>query len=112
MARSIKFSDDTFLDASGITLGTNHDLLEQMLNPRSVAIGNSFTFSQLIAKNVPTFFSNWNDNTNFPEYYGVGVYIPTVDPNIKFILYLTIDGGLYLGKYQNNAITWRHYLNS
>ena len=50
-------------------------------------IGSSLPFNDLIKKRVVTFFTNWNDATNFPTKYGSGVLIPTLDGTDKIIYY-------------------------
>lgn len=91
MARSIKFSDDTYLDASGVVIG--HDridskALKSFSNPSLFEIGNNFSFSDLITHNDTVFFRNWNDGVNFPNQYGVGILFSSPDPAYRFILYI------------------------
>ena len=69
----------------------NSDLLKNGLLSNllmSTSINDDFTFSNLINKQAITFFTNWKDKTNFPEIYGSGLLIPSLDNAYKTILYV------------------------
>lgn len=56
------------------------------------------------------FFTNWVDNENFPHIYGNGLIMTGIDPNNKFIIYITVETGLYFAHYSlsenKNVINW------
>lgn len=52
-------------------------------------ISDTFTFQNLCESNTVTFFTNWNDKTNFPTAYGSGVVIPCADATYKMLIYRT-----------------------
>ena len=56
-------------------------------------IDNNYTFADLTAETNITWFTNWNDTTNFPVLYGSGVLIPAEDPSHKAIIYIGIGDG-------------------
>lgn len=86
ISKSVKTLEDT-IEHSGIG--------DKLLGGKQ--INDSYTFQNLIAESVITFFTNWTDNTNFPQIYGSGVLIPCLDNNAKVILYGDIMAGdLYL----------------
>lgn len=64
------------------------------------------TFEQLSLRSRPTFFTNWHDNTNFPDMFGSGIYIPGLDANSGYILYLT--GEMMYSRYKCVG-TWRDW---
>ena len=72
-----------------------------------VSIGSNMTFAQLIARQQFTVFTNWYDGDNFPNIYGSGIFIPTLDNRMKYILYC-VGNILYLGNYSGTTgkITW------
>ena len=55
-------------------------------------INDDFTFSDLVHQSKVTFFTNWTDNTNFPQIYGSGVLIPCYDGGTKIIFYADVMG--------------------
>ena len=86
ISKSVKTLED-IIERSGIG--------DKLLGDKQ--INDSYTFQNLIAESVITFFTNWTDNTNFPQIYGSGVLIPCLDDNAKVILYGDIMAGdLYL----------------
>ena len=55
-------------------------------------INDNFTFKDLVKQTSVTFFTNWTDNTNFPQIYGSGVLIPCYDGGAKIIFYADVIG--------------------
>ena len=55
-------------------------------------INDDFTFNDLVKQTSVTFFTNWTDNTNFPQIYGSGVLIPCYDGGTKIIFYADVMG--------------------
>ena len=78
----------------------------------SLNISENFTFANLIAKNTITFFTNWNDTTNFPVKYGSGVLIPYFDSRYRMIIY-AMQGNLYLGyvTVSTASVSWKNIPN-
>ena len=67
-------------------------------------IGYGFAFSDLAYLNHVTWFTNWDDDTNFPQKYGSGILIPGKDSNVKAIIYISLNSGaVYTNVYTSNA---------
>lgn len=80
---------------------------------RTHSIGSNMTFAELIARQHVTFFTNWYDSENFPNIYGCGILIPTLDTNKKQLLYLCGNysyGGLYT--VDTGTMTWNKLDNN
>lgn len=71
------------------------DAVKPSLSDRRV--GYNLSFETLISSQTPTYFTNWDDSTNFPELYGSGLLIPGFDSNNKYSLYVA-NGKTYIGK--------------
>ena len=56
-------------------------------NLATLAISDSFTLQNLCNNTMVTFFTNWNDATNFPKNYGSGVMFPGLDARHRVIYY-------------------------
>ena len=73
-----------------------------------VNVGDSF-FDLL--NSLPSYtsvaFSNWTDNTKFPELYGSGIFFSCSDPSMRLVIYVTANN-LYFGKYHYSTkqIDW------
>ena len=74
-------------------LATSKDMGLTGENLTNRQINDDFTFSDLVHQSKVTFFTNWTDNTNFPQIYGSGVLIPCLDPSEKLIFYTEIMTG-------------------
>lgn len=78
-------------------------------NLANLSIGDKFTFQNLCNNTKVTFFTNWNDATNFPSNYGSGVLFPCLDARHRAIYY---SGGAndtkssYLGKALQTDGVW------
>ena len=65
-------------------------------------IGSTLTLNDLVHSGKVMFFTNWNDSGNFPELYGSGVFIPGLDSNAGYILYMA-GGRIYKGWWKNSG---------
>ncbi len=84
----------------GISAGIGVELLAKN------SIGSTLTLSNLVHSKRVMFFTNWNDSANFPELYGSGVFIPGLDSNMGYILYMA-GGRIYKGWWNNSSgIRW------
>ena len=75
----------------------------------TTAISESFTFQDLCKKTQVTFFTNWEDNTNFPSKYGSGIILPGLDGSHRVIFYsgaVNDEKSGYLGKAYLTDGTW------
>ena len=59
------------------------------------SIGRTMSVDELLARREVTFFTNWDDYAFFPGVYGSGILIPSLDGNIKFMVYLTAHSMYY-----------------
>ena len=50
-------------------------------------LSSTFTVQDLLNLRTATFFTNWDDNTNFPFKFATGVVIPSADTSVSTILY-------------------------
>lgn len=80
-------------------------------NLKNNSINQTITYKDLIGVKTISFFTNWQDEDNFPTVYGSGVIFPALDERNKYILYIT-DSDTYLGKYSaDTKITfWKKVL--
>lgn len=71
---------------------------------------------------ITTFFTNWTNETEFPEVYGSGILVPTLDGSIKYIIYTGSLGAassirkMWLGYMKfttptEYTITWRKLIS-
>ena len=66
-----------------------------------------FDFLNSCSNNTSVAFSNWTDNTNFPELYGSGIFFACADPSIRIVIYIT-GNKMHFGKYLvlSKTISW------
>lgn len=75
----------------------------------TLSISDTFTIQDLCNKNIVTFFTNWNDDTDFPDKYGCGVMFPCADPSNREIIYggaINSTIGSYVGKAKQTNGVW------
>lgn len=72
-------------------LSINHSTTDSLLTNHSVG-RNGYTYNDLVNSTTVTFYTNWDDTTNFPSVYGSGMLIPCLDGSMKILTFQNHDG--------------------
>ena len=85
-SKKIKDSLDGKADKEELSKVENSGIADAMLINHS--IGRTMSWSELEKAKTITYFTNWDNDTQFPSLYGSGVLIPGLDEQNKFIIYI------------------------
>ena len=81
---------------------------DRLLSSHSIG-DNGYTFADLESSMYNTWFTNWSDDTNFPDIYGSGIFIVGKDSMTATLLYFVVSTGkMYkrLRKRVNDQPVW------